>query len=780
MATIKDIAKKAGVAQGTVSNVLNGKGNVSSDKIRRVLEAARQLGYVPNERAALLRKGTNDCLALVMPDSRARQYEDFYFSFKDYAQEHGYLVSRHLTNENSPESEVAAFSEAKVRQVKGIACISAVAGTASETVIYKKQWDFWGKWNRIQIMGLIFRYFCGPENRFPSDFIGFDYEKAGQAMAEKALQAGYRSICLLTGNPDYSSEKDFCRGFLTRMEGSACQVIQIWTDSFRKYQNIMQIFNGTLPQAFFISNYGFAESAKDMCTTFYGKEEGSPDIYTVSPLFTIPENDFIKYEMNYRQLGKRAAKMLIQKAEETGGEEKIAEEHTAEESAAEEKGLWGKMPESSVTENHVNRMMVGDGFQNWFVNIRKPESSQPLNIVTLDSPEAYIMKTFSRLFTQKTGVDVNVCILSYDEIYEAFNSLDETSRFDILRLDMTWLSWFAQKLLRPLSEIDEDIENSLGQYVEGVPEHYCRVNDQIYALPVTPSVQILYYRKDLFESPICKRTYFEQFHEELQPPKTFEEYNRIATFFTRDLTPSSPVPYGSTITLGSTGVAGSEFLARLFAIQENLYGADGQIHLDSPACQQALTELVELRQCTSPEYCGWWTQTAKRFAEGNFAMSILYSNYASDLSSHSSHVVGNVGYSMMPGNNPVLGGGSLGVSKYCKRPKDALSFIKWMCSEPLCSASALLGSTSPCRRTYDNYEVLHNYPWLKLSRHCFPISKGNRLPAELSVPFDERKFLSILGLAVKNAYTGIVTPKEALSDAQMQFSNYFKTPLEKL
>ena len=89
MATIKDIAKKAGVAQGTVSNVLNGKGNVSSDKIRRVLEAARQLGYVPNERAALLRKGTNDCLALVMPDSRARQYEDFYFSFKDYAQEHG-------------------------------------------------------------------------------------------------------------------------------------------------------------------------------------------------------------------------------------------------------------------------------------------------------------------------------------------------------------------------------------------------------------------------------------------------------------------------------------------------------------------------------------------------------------------------------------------------------------------------------------------------------------------------------------------------------------------
>ena len=220
MATIKDIAKKAGVAQGTVSNVLNGKGNVSSDKIRRVMEAARQLGYVPNERAALLRKGTNDCLALIMPDSRARQYEDFYFSFKDYAQEHGYLVSRHLTNENSPESEATAFSEAKVKQVKGIACISAVAGTASEAAIYKNNGIF-GEMEPAQNNGSdIPVLFVDRKTGFPSDFIGFDYEKAGQAMAEKALQAGYRSICLLTGNPDYSSEKDFCRGFLTMMEGS--------------------------------------------------------------------------------------------------------------------------------------------------------------------------------------------------------------------------------------------------------------------------------------------------------------------------------------------------------------------------------------------------------------------------------------------------------------------------------------------------------------------------------------------------------------------------------
>ena len=57
MATILDVARLAGVSQGTVSNVLNGKGNVSSEKIRVVEEAAQQLGYTINERARILRKG---------------------------------------------------------------------------------------------------------------------------------------------------------------------------------------------------------------------------------------------------------------------------------------------------------------------------------------------------------------------------------------------------------------------------------------------------------------------------------------------------------------------------------------------------------------------------------------------------------------------------------------------------------------------------------------------------------------------------------------------------
>ena len=57
MATFKDIAAAAGVSYGTVSNVLNGRGNVSSDKIQRVHQSAERLGYTINHGAQFLRKG---------------------------------------------------------------------------------------------------------------------------------------------------------------------------------------------------------------------------------------------------------------------------------------------------------------------------------------------------------------------------------------------------------------------------------------------------------------------------------------------------------------------------------------------------------------------------------------------------------------------------------------------------------------------------------------------------------------------------------------------------
>jgi len=157
-------------------------------------------------------------------------------------------------------------------------------------------------------------------------------------------------------------------------------------------------------------------------------------------------------------------------------------------------------------------------------------------------------------------------------------------------------------------------------------------------------------------------------------------------------------------------------------------------------------------------------------------MSILYNNYASTLLSHSSKIVGKIGYTMVPGGNPVIGGGSLGVSKYSTQPREALSFIKWLCSEPISSAATLLGGISPCKKSYDNYEIINSFPWLNLAKDCFVVAKGNRTPNASSTTFDERQFLNIIGISVKNAYHGIQSPTEALNQAQQYFENHLLEP----
>lgn len=45
------------------------------------MDAAASLGYIPNERAKLLRKGRSDLLAVILPNLRSKQYIDFFYEF---------------------------------------------------------------------------------------------------------------------------------------------------------------------------------------------------------------------------------------------------------------------------------------------------------------------------------------------------------------------------------------------------------------------------------------------------------------------------------------------------------------------------------------------------------------------------------------------------------------------------------------------------------------------------------------------------------------------------
>lgn len=68
MASISDVAKRAGVGVGTVSRVLSGNGYVAIKTKEKVEAAIRELDYVPNEMARNLTQNRSNTIAVIVPD----------------------------------------------------------------------------------------------------------------------------------------------------------------------------------------------------------------------------------------------------------------------------------------------------------------------------------------------------------------------------------------------------------------------------------------------------------------------------------------------------------------------------------------------------------------------------------------------------------------------------------------------------------------------------------------------------------------------------------------
>ena len=73
-ATIKDVAREAGVSTATVSKVINGVPGISEATTRRVEETVRRLDYAPNSRAASLARRSARCVGFLAELDEAAPY----------------------------------------------------------------------------------------------------------------------------------------------------------------------------------------------------------------------------------------------------------------------------------------------------------------------------------------------------------------------------------------------------------------------------------------------------------------------------------------------------------------------------------------------------------------------------------------------------------------------------------------------------------------------------------------------------------------------------------
>lgn len=91
-ATIKDVAKAAGVSVATVSRVLNKSAVVSPAAAEQVNEAIKKLGYSPNFLGRNLRKCETNVILTIIPSTEQDYYGKIIHGMQDCAAEYGYDI----------------------------------------------------------------------------------------------------------------------------------------------------------------------------------------------------------------------------------------------------------------------------------------------------------------------------------------------------------------------------------------------------------------------------------------------------------------------------------------------------------------------------------------------------------------------------------------------------------------------------------------------------------------------------------------------------------------
>jgi len=118
-ATVKDVAKLAGVSPKTVSNVINGVVFVRPETRARVEQALAELDYVPNLSARGLRNGRSGMIGLALPDLLRPYSAEITHLVVELAHQRGWGVQIEQTAAE-PKREFELLSKARAHLVDGL------------------------------------------------------------------------------------------------------------------------------------------------------------------------------------------------------------------------------------------------------------------------------------------------------------------------------------------------------------------------------------------------------------------------------------------------------------------------------------------------------------------------------------------------------------------------------------------------------------------------------------------------------------------------------------
>ena len=118
-ATIKDVAKRAGVSVASAGRALGNYGKISDETKQKVLAAAEELHYIPNKLAQSMRSHSTKTIAVVVADIQNNFFGAIVAAIEQKARQKGYAVLICNSNEKR-ELELECLEMLASKQVDGI------------------------------------------------------------------------------------------------------------------------------------------------------------------------------------------------------------------------------------------------------------------------------------------------------------------------------------------------------------------------------------------------------------------------------------------------------------------------------------------------------------------------------------------------------------------------------------------------------------------------------------------------------------------------------------
>lgn len=742
MATMKDVAKLAGVSHGTVSNVLNGSKSVSSDKIRRVEQAVAELGYKQNELARNLKTKRTGRIEVVLPDITSMAYAKLFDEISIYASERGYSAYLRVCSD-VPDRESAILESALMMGADGVILLTCQPGNT----------EFF---HRVIEGGLRIVFIHNKVSGYQMNNVNMDVRAVVMANIQDQIAAGFERIAIVAGPQEYSFEMECVDAYFNAMHKARKNIDAKYVETvngnkesaMRAAIRLMELENP--PQLIYTTNRMLSEGVN--CALAVSAE---PRV-TVPKIITLDAEEWTKAKsekdthlfLPYAQMARAAFKML----EEIVDQEDARGGRSVSIPCAQSSGL-------AAARCHD-------------IGIRRK-----IKILTQDSPASHTITSLAADFKRTTGIDLELNRVPYNQMLKEILSGIPSGEYDAFTFDLAWMKeLILGGYVQDLSDFYTDKKELSRMFSEDVLRDHCFFGDRLFALPFSHTVQLLFYRKDLFSQIKNKRLFYERFKKDLKVPTTWEDFNRVAGFFTRRYNPESETMYGTTLGAMNASGAVCEFLPRAWGSGGNIFES-GKAVVASDKCVAALTNYAESFNYAHPDSpVHWWDEQVEIFGRGDAAMMMLFSDHATPLEDRSvSSVVGKVGFTLVPGKASVLGGWSIGVNPYSEKKNDAFEFAKWTASESLIMPNAMLGRIVPYRSVFESAELHNLYPWYRILPSAFACTRRRAMPKNSKGEgVSEAVMEQIIGNAVHKTLEKRLSAKEALKDAAQQLNDAIK------